>query len=402
MEALPSLPIPEESFLSCQSTAAVPPYRRLRDHPGKRDMADWVLFHKRIGHSLVMYYSGVWGPILIPNMGSPGILTGVDAYSRLCDQRQLIRARYVITGSCNLRCYHCYASDGYDNAGASTEDAKRIIDEIAAAGAFFLQLDGGEVGCRNDLSDLINHATDRGLIIEFFTNGTLFDDEFFARTDLGNVYCVVFSIHSHIASIHDSLTGSRGSFERALRNIKRFAGNVRKLVLKMTITKENVSSLPGLHSLSRDLGVDFGYDIDLLPQSRSRQDSLELGEVEVSWMRETCPDVFANTPTKKICIGGTSSCTIDQDGNLFPCRLVNINLGNVLQKPLTDLWNSDAARDVATKVFGEPAECSSCGELSQFCFYCPGKPFMAGVEREHWVTYNCSLARRKRALHDDN
>lgn len=365
-------------------------------------MADAVLYHKRIGDSVVMYYTGTWGPILIPKIGSPGILTGINAYKKLSEQRQLMRTRYVVTGCCNLRCYHCYASEDYDKVGVSTGAAKRIIDEIANAGVFFLQLDGGEVGYRKDFSDLINYATDRGLIMEFFTNGTLFDDQFFTNTNFDNVYCVVFSIHSHMGTIHDNLTNSQGAFEKAMRNIKRFKGKVRKLVLKMTITKKNISSLPGLYKLSKQIGVDFAYDIDLLPQSRSPQDSLEVDENDVRWMREKCPDIFANMPTKRICIGGRSSCTIDQDGNLFPCRLVNIKLGNVLQEPLVELWNSDLAKDVADKIFSQPAECTRCDELSPFCFYCPGKAFMKGMEREHWVEYNCSLARRKRVLYHDD
>lgn len=357
------------------------------------------LYHKRIGDSVVMYSTGTWEPILIPKIGSPEILTGIDAYKKLFEQRQLIKARYVVTGGCNLRCYHCYASEGYDKVGVSTEAAKKIIDEIADAGVFFLQLDGGEVGLRKDFSELVNHATDRGLIIDFFTNGTLFNDKFFTNTNLDNVDCVVFSIHSHIGTIHDKLTNSQGSFEKAMRNIERFKGKVRKIVLKMTITKKNISSLPGLYNLSEQLGVDFAFSIDLFQQSRSPQDSLEVDDDDVRWMREKWPNIFVNMPMKGICIGGRSSCTIDQDGNLFPCRLVNIKLGNVLQEPLVELWNSDLAKDVADKIFSQPAKCTRCDELSPFCLYCPGKAFLKGIERKHWVEYNCSLARRERVLY---
>jgi radical SAM protein with 4Fe4S-binding SPASM domain len=284
--------------------------------------------------------------------------------------------------------------------GVPTVSAKKIIDEIANAGAFFLQLDGGEVGYRRDFSNLINHATERGLVMEFFTNGTLFDDDFFKNTNFENVYCVVFSIHSHISSLHDKLTGSDGSFQKAIRNIQRFRDKVNKVVLKMTVTKKNIASLEGLRNLSNQLEVDFAYDIDLLPQTRIPQDSLELGIDDVMSMRAKCPDLFIHKPTKRICIGGRSSCTIDQDGNLFPCRLVNIKLGNVFQKPLVELWNSRLAKDVANRIFSQPAECESCSDLPPFCFYCPGKPYLKVMESNHWVQYNCYLARRKKVLHD--
>ncbi len=358
------------------------------------------LYYTIIGDSVVMYYIDTWEPILIPKIESPEILTGIDVYEKLSEQRQLIKARYVVTGCCNIRCYHCYASKDYDKVGVSTEAAKKIIDEIANAGVTFLQLDGGEVGYRKDFSDLINHATDRGLIIDFFTNGTLFDDEFFANTNFDNVSAVIFSIHSHIGTIHDKLTNSRGSFEKSMKSIEKFKGKVKKIVLKMAITKKNINSLPGLYDLSKQLGINFAYSIDLFQQSISPQDSLEVDENGIRWMREKCPNIFndMHTERRSTCIGGRSSCSIDQDGNLFPCRLINIKLGNILQKPLVELWNSDLAKGVAKEIYSQPAECMHCDELSQFCDYCAGEAFLKGLDREHWAEYNCSIARKKRML----
>lgn len=360
------------------------------------------IYQKKINDSMLIYPVDTWEPILIPKIGSPEVLTGMDALKELSNKRQLIKVRYLVTGCCNIRCYHCYAANDYNKVGVSTEAAKKIIDEIANAGVFFLQLDGGEVGYRRDLSDIINHATDRGLIIDFFTNGTLFDDKFFANTNFDNVSTVVFSIHSHIGMIHDNLTNSKGSFEKAIKNIERFKNIVRKIVIKMTITKKNISSLPGLYDLSTQLGVDFAYGIDLVQQSVSPSDSLELDEDCIRWMKENFIDMQkkeTHIDRRSICVGGRSSCCIDQDGNLFPCRLIDINLGNVLQKPLVELWNSDLAINVANTIYCQPAECTQCGELSLFCNYCPGRAYMKGFEKEHWAEYNCLSARRNRFLY---
>jgi radical SAM protein with 4Fe4S-binding SPASM domain len=200
--------------------------------------------------------------------------------------------------------------------------------------------------------------------------------------------------------LHDILANSEGSFEKAMVNIKKFKDKVRHTVLKMTITKRNINSLNGLSKLSKDLGVDFGYDFDLLP-CNSNLDLLEIDENDIKLMKINSPEVFKKTLTKKICIGGTCSCTIDQDGNLFPCRLSNMKIGNVLETPLVDLWNSEFAKNIARDFFNQPLECTSCNELYPFCFYCPMKELIKGFDKLNRTKHNCNIARKNRILKCD-
>ncbi len=360
-------------------------------------MSESLLYHKKIDDFVLMYFTGIWGPIILQNNSSE-ILKGIEAYRWLCNRKQLVRARLVLTGSCNLRCYHCYAYDDYNSFGVNTLDMKKIINEISKAGVFFLQLDGGEIGCRNDLSEIINYATQQGLIIEFFTNGTLFDDDFFKQTNFENIYCVVFSIHSHIEDLHDSLVGVKGSFKKAIKNLQIIKDYVKKVVLKMTITQKNYDSIRGLFELSKKLGVDFAYDIDILPHKNYSNENLQLNGSDLILLRNSFEDILNKRPTKRICIGGRSSCSIDQYGNVFPCRLIDIKLGNVLKESLQKIWNSKYTIRIVDEIFKEPANCNSCGDLSKYCFYCPGKAYINKLERDKWVEYNCYLAKRKRAL----
>ena len=51
---------------------------------------------------------------------------------------------FDITYRCNERCVHCYL-DHDDHGEMTTSEIKRVLNELADAGTFFLTFSGGEV-----------------------------------------------------------------------------------------------------------------------------------------------------------------------------------------------------------------------------------------------------------------
>ena len=84
-----------------------------------------------------------------------------------------------MTRRCNLKCVHCYAQavdpEGKDDI--STDQAKTMIDDLAAYGAPVMLFSGGEPLVRQDLTELADHATQRGMRAVISTNGTLITKE---------------------------------------------------------------------------------------------------------------------------------------------------------------------------------------------------------------------------------
>ena len=73
-----------------------------------------------------------------------------------------------MTRRCNLKCVHCYAKavDEGGEAGTdaiSTDQAKAVIDDLAAFGAPVMLFSGGEPLVRRDLVELARHAVGRGM-----------------------------------------------------------------------------------------------------------------------------------------------------------------------------------------------------------------------------------------------
>ena len=66
---------------------------------------------------------------------------------------------------CNLKCVHCYSQSKnieYENE-LSTEEAKRMLDDLADFGSPVILFSGGEPLLRKDLFELIAHAKVKGL-----------------------------------------------------------------------------------------------------------------------------------------------------------------------------------------------------------------------------------------------
>ncbi|MDO9462191.1 MAG: radical SAM protein, partial [Deltaproteobacteria bacterium] len=86
---------------------------------------------------------------------------------------------WELTRNCNLSCVHCRASatrGPYENE-LSTEECKKIIDDIAAHAQPVIIMTGGEPLLRDDVFELARYGTDKGLRMVMATNGTLITPE---------------------------------------------------------------------------------------------------------------------------------------------------------------------------------------------------------------------------------
>ena len=80
----------------------------------------------------------------------------------------------MTTNRCNLKCSHCYQDAGSaKEAELSTEEGKKLIDEIAHAGFKIMIFSGGEPLMRPDIFELVAYAASKGLRPVFGTNGMM-------------------------------------------------------------------------------------------------------------------------------------------------------------------------------------------------------------------------------------
>jgi putative heme d1 biosynthesis radical SAM protein NirJ1 len=154
------------------------------------------------------------------------------------------------TRTCNLRCKHCYSSSDekkYDGE-LTTQEAKKMIDNLGEFKVPVLLLSGGEPMIREDLFELIQYTQKYGIRSTISTNGTLIDKEVAKSLKQNNVGYVGISIDG-IGEKHDTFRGCKGSFEMAVKGIRNCLEVGQKVGLRFTISRDTVDHLEDVFHL---------------------------------------------------------------------------------------------------------------------------------------------------------
>ncbi len=160
------------------------------------------------------------------------------------------------TQRCNLKCVHCYAQSEDRNYGGemNTEEAKAMIDDLAAWGAPVLLFSGGEPTMRKDLLELMQYAKDKGMRVVISTNGTLITPELaqaFAKIGLSYVG---ISLDGG-PETHDKFRGIPGSFDKAIQGVRNAMDAGIKVGLRMTINKRNWQDINDVFDVLEKEGI---------------------------------------------------------------------------------------------------------------------------------------------------
>lgn len=161
-----------------------------------------------------------------------------------------------MTRRCNLKCVHCYAKavdpEGKDDI--DTARGKELITDLAAYGAPVMLFSGGEPLVRKDLIELASFAVSKGMRAVISTNGTLITKEKARELKEVGLSYVGISLDGG-EEIHDRFRGVQGAFKKALQGVENCQAEGLKVGLRFTINKRNVSEIPVLFDLVRDLEV---------------------------------------------------------------------------------------------------------------------------------------------------
>ena len=160
------------------------------------------------------------------------------------------------TKTCNLKCVHCYADAEIKkfNGELSTEEAKRMIEDLAAFNVPALLISGGEPLVRPDIFDLAEYATSLGVRVTFSTNGTLIDEKKAARLAKIGVTYVGISIDGG-EERHDHFRGKIGAFKDAIRGIRNCREAGIRVGIRFTVTQENLPELGNIFRVVEDEGI---------------------------------------------------------------------------------------------------------------------------------------------------
>lgn len=309
------------------------------------------------------------------------------------------------TAGCNLRCIHCRritVADQLMPQDLTTEQAFRLIDEIAAVGKPVFVLSGGEPLFRPDIYAIARYATAAGLPVALATNGTLVDDAVAARIQESGVKRVSISFDGVDAATHDAFRGLAGSFDAAVAGFKALRRIGMPVQINTTVANHNKRQLDGMVQLAKDLDAVALHLFLLVPVGCGMQiaadQTISAREYEqvLNWLydmeqalpdlqlKATCaPHYFRVTRTRRAeerrngtqaempasyhrqvngnhpggghpgghpsgqmhtatkgCLAGTGVCFVSHRGEIFPCGYLPVEAGNLHEQTFGEIWET--------------------------------------------------------------
>ncbi len=349
------------------------------------------------------------------------------------------------TAGCNLNCIHCRRitlADQLLPQDLKTDEAFRLVDQIASFARPIFVLSGGEPLFRPDIFDISRYATNAGLIVALATNGTLIDAAVARRIKDSGIRRVSVSFDGANAATHDIFRGP-GAFDRSLAGMRYLREVGVPYQINTTVAKHNSHQMDETLALAKGLGAEALHLFLLVPVgcgmeiADDQQISAAQYESILNWMydaemvgdielKATCaphyfrivrqrqaaerrqgifrerPNSMHRQDTKgghpgghpggqpgerqamnaatKGCLAGTGVAFVSHRGEVFPCGYLPMPAGNVREQSFREIWEHSA---LFTELRNPDALGGKCGlcEFKKVCGGCRARAY--GMTMDH-------------------
>jgi len=323
--------------------------------------------------------SAISAPIATPLMDR---LTG-----RAARKRHPLSVHFDLTYRCNERCVHCYL-DHEDHGEMSTAECIGVLEQIAAAGTFFLTFSGGEIFLRPDLFEILSAARRLHFDISIKTNALLITPVRAVRLRELGVRRVQISVYSAAPAVHDAITKVPGSLARTVAAVPRLLEQGLHVKLGCPLMAENLSAYRGVMELADQLGVPYMMDLTITPMMDGSRQPLthrvpasallpvlqdpvlnachvrpaaEKTSVESKLGSTVSSGVESSAYDDIPCSAGHTSCYISPYGDVLPCVQLPKPAGNLRRQRFIEIWRgSPAMEEVRSVRDSQLPICSQC------------------------------------------
>lgn len=311
--------------------------------------------------------------------------------------------QWHITDVCNFRCRHCYQDKFERSSELDWEGLKSVADRIAEAARSqnskaVISITGGEPFLKKELFELLAYLDKQEELAQLIiiTNGSLIDRRIIENLrGIKKLNQVKISLEGETAFSNDAVRGG-GSFEKAIEAI----GLIKEesdfsILIMFTAMKSNLKEARGLFGLCRRLRVDgliverffpLGQGSKIKDELLGRQDWSGLVKDLLEITGEACDEEdvaswrafwmkFSKTETELLgasCNVGRDAFCIMPNADVLPCRRFNLKIGNLLERPLSDIISSRLLTGIINSK--RKGRCADC-DISD-CRGCPALSYL--------------------------
>ena len=303
---------------------------------------------------------------------------------------------------CNLRCCHCYISEGRRRSGGelSTAEVVGVLGKLADAGVLALLLTGGEPLLRDDFRDIYMRAKRTGFLVTLFTNATLVDDslaDFLAEWPPRRIEATLYGA---TPGTYESVTCVPGSFARFEAGVMALRDRGLLVRVKYLVMKDNAAELEQAKRWTRDRQLPFRYDALItpgldgdpsplahrIPPGDAAQFAVRgAGGLDVVRSRREQAEATPPALTLFTCGAGIKTFHVDTSGHIHPCALWRASGYDLLAGTMKG-WRQHIAR-LRRTAMRPGSKCAACRDRL-VCPVCPALSLAetgrAGAETDYY------------------
>lgn len=291
-----------------------------------------------------------------------------------------------LTYKCPLQCPYCSNPLDYakHSSELNTEDWKRVLSQARKMGAVQLGFSGGEPLARQDLAELVQHASGLGYYSNLITSGYGLTKDRIIQLKEAGLDHIQLSIQASSQELNDHIAATE-----SYQNKKQVAHLIKKhgypMVLCVVIHRENIHQMSQILEMAEELGADYvelantqyygwaHHNRDLLLPSKEQLEEAEaiaqaykekvVGKMKIYYV---IPDFYEDRP--KACMNGwgTTFLTIAPDGVALPCHsarnLPNLDCPNVKDYSIEEIWTHSKTFNFFRGYEWMKEPCRSCEE----------------------------------------
>jgi radical SAM protein with 4Fe4S-binding SPASM domain len=287
----------------------------------------------------------------------------------------------AITHNCNAKCIMCNIWKQKPGEEVLPSIYEKLPNSLRT-----INISGGEPFLRKDLPEIINIIQSRckrpRMVIS--TNGLLpgvIEKQIKQIVESKNAIGVRVSIDG-MREVHDKVRGLKGAFVNGTESLRILEGlGIRDLGIAFTAMAFNLSDIQNVYDLSRKLRIQFALSVaykssvyfknvdeDYLIDYGELTDRLdyivnrELRSLEPKrWFRAYFEHALVGYASgeKKLqnCTAGEDFFYLDPLGNVYPCTVLDMRLGNLQEKSFDEIWSSKETQKVRDYIKRCPHNC---------------------------------------------
>jgi radical SAM protein with 4Fe4S-binding SPASM domain len=238
-------------------------------------------------------------------------------------------------------------------------EARHLLARLRDFGVFDLAISGGEPLVRPDMLPLIEYATSLGLRVGLGSNGSMITEAVCDQLAQSGLDRLQISLDGTLAT-HDEVRRWNGLFAHCMRAIAAARNHDLRVHVCFTVHRRNWHELSEVASLCADMGVARLNVSRIVPTGRAGRD-LDLSPAEweaitssIERLRKRFADVLnisthlaqtallneeaACSPGFIGCQAGIGQGCIGARGEVMPCVLLPVVIGNIREKDVSEIW----------------------------------------------------------------